>query len=269
MNSGAPTEVDVAGGVPGTAGFGTGSADGGGLEIGRDVSATTARAGGSGRCGLGAVCFGASASRADSAAARTGLSVGVAAVGTGSGARIGGVTSPGTDWVASRSSGTGVSVLADWARLGFAAAGDGASGQPASARLSMSGAEEAPNPGVPAKVDVAGKSAGPPGAGAGGGTEEGRAALNGVLAECVADRLPRVRAAGPGGEERAGLVARTDAAGLGRIRLMSAPRVSRGAFARRRKAKTTTAWRTSEEEKAKPIASSGTRRSLGARLTGE
>ena len=288
MNLGVPTEVDVAGGVPGTAGFGTGSADGRGLGIGRDVSATTgaggsgrcglgavcfgvsalktddaagctgfsmgvatvgtglavgrglgigrdvsattARADGPGRCGLGAVCFGASASRAGDASARVDLSVGVAGGGTGSGARILGVTSPGAAWVRSRSIGTGVSILADWARLGFETGGDGGSGAPASTHLSRSGVEETANPGVPAEVGVAGKSAGSLGAVAGCGTEEGGGALDGALAESAADRLPR--GAGPGGGVRVGALVRTGAAGPARMRLMSAPGFSKGPFAR-------------------------------------
>jgi hypothetical protein len=289
MNLGVPTEVEVAGGVPGTAGFGTGSADGGGLgigrdvsattagaggsgrcglgavcfgvsalkavdaasctgfsmgvatvgtgsadgrglRVGRDVSATTARADGSGRCGLGAVCFGASASRAGDAATRVDLSVGVAGGGTGSGARIFGGTSPDTAWVESRSIGTGVSILADWARLGFATGSDGGSGAPASTHLSRSGVEDAANPGVPAEVGAAGKSAGSLGAVADCGTEEGGGALDGLLAEGAADRLPG--GAGLGAGVRVGALARTDAAGPARMRLMSAPRFSSGAFAR-------------------------------------
>jgi hypothetical protein len=267
-NSGVPAGVDITGGVSGTAGFGTGSADGGVLEIGPAVSATTARVDGLGRCGLGAVCFGASTLRVDAAAARTGPSVGLAAVGTGSAAKLAGETGPSAARAESPSSGTGVNVLADWVRFRFAKAGDGGSGQPASIRLSSSSVEEATNSGVPAEVDVAGKSAGLLGAGAGGGTEEAGGVLGGVLAECAADRL--ATGAGLGGEVGVGVVADADATRPARMKLTSAPGLSGGASVRRTKVKMRKAWRISEEEKAKPIASSDTRRrSPEARLSGE
>ena len=91
---------------------------------------------------------------------------------------------------------------------------------------------------------------------------------DGVLAESAADRLPR--GAGLGVEGRVGVVAGADATRFARIKLTSAPGFSGGATVRGARVRMRTAWRISEEKKAKPIASSDSRRrSPGARLSGE